>query len=278
VAPYMMNTVDSFSDKEDLFGSTFAESEAYVSSSGTAEGVTGGLMTLNQQAIQRSSHPVPLVLYEMNLSTLSGSITQAALNSYVSSLGAGLAVADAMLQQVRQGVLIQNLFNLSQYNFVLSDKRTVNLWGAVVDMGVTNRRRPQYLALQLANEAIGRQGVMLQTVHSGADPTWNQPLVNTVQLAGAHYLRSFAFASGSDRSLIVFNLHRTMTLPITMSGTNLPSGPVVIQQLTSGSPADTNESSEKVKIVRNVMKDFETSRPVRLPPYSMTSFRWQPGQ
>src|ERR1019366_8559133 len=59
VAPYMMNTVNSFSNNEDLFGSTFAEPEAYISPTGSAEGLTGGLMTLNQQAIQGSSHPVP---------------------------------------------------------------------------------------------------------------------------------------------------------------------------------------------------------------------------
>jgi alpha-L-arabinofuranosidase len=70
----------------------------YLSPNGVAEGVSGGLMSLNQQAIQTSSHPVPLVMYEMNRSTLAGSITQTALNSYASSLGAELAVTDAMLQ------------------------------------------------------------------------------------------------------------------------------------------------------------------------------------
>ena len=91
----------------------------------------------------------------MNLSTLTGRITQTALNTYVSSLGAGLAVADAMLQPMSQGVLLQNLWNLSQYNFSRPDGKAAYLWGAVVDMGVTDRRRPQYLALQMANQAIG---------------------------------------------------------------------------------------------------------------------------
>jgi hypothetical protein len=274
LAPYMMNTVNAFSDNEELFGSTFAEPEALESPHGVAEGVSGGLMYLNQQAIQSSSHPVPLLVYETNLSTLSGTMTQAALNSYVSSLGAGLAVADAMLRQMSQGVVIQNLWNLPQYNFVRPDKSTVYLWGAVVDMGVTNRRRPQYLALQLANHAIGNNAVMLQTVHSGADPTWNQPLVNTVQLAGAHYLQSFAFSSGSRNSLIVFNLHRSASLPVTFSGVNAPAGTVVMQKLTSGSPADTNESSEAVLITSQIIGDFEASTPVSLPPYSVTSFTW----
>ena len=277
VAPYMMNTVDSFSTNEALFGSTFAESEAYVSPNGVAEGVSGGLMALNQQAIQASSHPVPVVMYEMNLSTLSGTITQAALNSYVSSLGAGLAVADAMLQQMRQGVLTQNLWNLSQYNFVRPDGSTAYLWGAVVDMGVTNQRRPQFLALQLANQAIGTNASMLQTVHSGADPTWNQPLVNTVQLAGAHYLQSFAFSSGSHNSLVVFNLHRTAALPVTFSGVNAPSGSVQRTLLTSANLTDTNESAIVISPVTNTIANFNPSAALSLAPYSMTVLTWTGG-
>jgi hypothetical protein len=274
VAPYMMNAVDSFSTNEDLFGSTFAEPEAYVSPNGLAEGVSGGMMLLNQQALQASHHPVPLVVYEMNLSTLTGSITQTALNSYASSLGAGLAVADAMLQQLRQGILTQNLWNLSQYNFLRQDGKTVDLWGAVVDMGVTNQHRPQFLAMQLANQAIGKNSTMLQTVHSGADPTWNQPLVNTVQLAGAHYLQSFAFSNGSSHSVVVFNLHRSSILPITFSGVNAPAGAVQMNQLTSGRLTDTNEVSATVNIASRVLDGFSPATVLTLPPYSMTVLNW----
>ncbi len=277
VAPYMMNTVDSFSTNEALFGSTFAEPEAYVSPNGAAEGVSGGLMTLNQQAIQASTHPVPVVMYEMNLSTLGGSITQAALNSYVSSLGAGLAVADAMLQQMRQGVLTQNLWNLSQYDFVRPDGSTAYLWGAVVDMGVTNQRRPQFLALQLANQAIGSNSSMLQTIHSGADPTWDQPLVNTVQLSGAHYLQSYAFSSGSSTSIVIFNLHRSSALPVTFSGSNAPSGTLQSTQLTSANLTDTNESAIVISPVTKTVANFNPSVGLSLPPYSMTVLTWTGG-
>jgi hypothetical protein len=277
VAPYMMGTVNSFSSNEDLFGSTFAEAEALISSQGTAEGVAGGMMTLNQQAIQATSHPVPVVMYEMNMSTLQGSITQAALNSYVSSLGAGLAVVDAMLQEMRQGVLTQNLWNLTQYNFVRPDGKTAYLWGAVVDMGVTNQRRPQFLALQLANQAIGANAAMIQTVHTGADPTWNQALVNTVQLPGAHYLQSFAFSNGSQNSLVVFNLHRTATLPVTFSGANAPSGSVQRTLLTSANLTDTNESAIVVAPVTSTTANFNPSTALSLPPYSMTVLTWTGG-
>ena len=278
LAPYMMNTVNSFSDVEELFGPTFAEPEAFVSPHGVAEGVTGGLIALNRQAIQSSSHPTPLVVYEMNMGTLQGSITNDRLNAYASSLGAGLAVADAMLLQMSQGVLTQNLWNLSQYNYTRPDGSVVYLWGAVVDMGVTNQRRPQYLALQLANQAIGNRAAMLQTVQSGWNPTWNQPLVNTVSLEGAHYLQSFAFSSGTSRSLIVFNLHRTSSLTVTFSGANAPSGNVTMAELTSAAPTDTNETSETVRITNQVMSDMKASVPLSVPPCSMTTFVWSSSQ
>ena len=175
---------------------------------------------------------------------------------------------DAMLQQMRQGILTQNLWNLPQYDFLRPDGKSAYLWGAVVDMGVTNQRRPQFLALQMANQAIGANAAMLQTVQSGGDPTWDQPLVNTVQLQGAHYLQSFAFSSGSNYSLVVFNLHRTDALPVTFSGANAPSGSVQMQQLTSDGLTDTNEASAKVNITSADLANFDSGsvfpcRPIR---------------
>lgn len=183
-------------------------------------------------------------------------------------------MVDAMLQQMSAGVLVQNLWNLSQYSFARPDGRTAYLWGAVVDMGATNRRRPQYLAMQMANDAIGANSAMLRTTHTGENPVWDQPLVNTIQLTGAHYLQSFAFAGNSGYSIIVFNLHRTESLPVTFSGAHAPAGSVVIRQLTSGSPADTNESSDTIGIAKQVIANFDASAPVTLPPYSMTCFSW----
>jgi hypothetical protein len=275
VAPYTMGTVDSYSDNESLFGSTFAEPEALMSSNGTAEGETPGEVLQDYQAIQASNHPVPMSFYEINVATLAGNITQQALDSYTPSLGAGLMVADTMLLSLRHfGAVNQMLFALPQYNFLRSDGLTALLWGSVVDMGVNNLRRPQFLALQLANTALTNGAAMLQTVHSGADPTWNQPMVNTVQFNGAHYLHSFAFANGSNRSAIVFNLSRSSSLPVTFSGANAPSGTVQMQQLTSAYPTDTNETSSVVNITTSTLNSFNASSGLSLPPYSMTVLTW----
>jgi hypothetical protein len=232
----------------------------------------------------------------MNLHTVDGSISQATLNNFASSVGGGLAVVDSMLLQLRHGVVTQALFSLPQHRFLRSDRKTVFLWGAVVDMGVTNRKRPQFLAMQLANLALSggesprhtrlpgdpgektilqpKRARMLKTTHTGPDPTWNQALTNTVQLTGAHYLQSFAFTNDRQHSLIVFNLHRTASLPITISGGNAPRGQVLIDQLTSTQITDTNEDSEKVVPTSQTVEEFAPTRALPLPPFSMTVLRW----
>ena len=109
LAPYMMYTVDAFSNNEDLYGTTFAEAEAFVSNRGTAEGVANGLILQNQLALQATSHPTPITTSEMNISPKAGSVPQSILDTFSTSVGTGVAVADSMLQQLRAGVLTQNL-------------------------------------------------------------------------------------------------------------------------------------------------------------------------
>jgi alpha-L-arabinofuranosidase len=279
VASYMMGTVNTFDTNENLFGSTFAEAEVFNSATGSGEGLSGpgGVIYQNLQALKASSHPVPLTVYESNMGTMAGSITQTAANQYLPSLGAGLAVADNMLQSMRLGVTTQNFFQLGQYWFSVNGLHP-RIWGAVIDMGGnTNRQRPSFLALKLANQAIGTGAIMLQTVHSGADPTWNQAMVNGVQLDAAHYLQSFAFSNGTDSSVIVFNLHRSASLPVTFTGAFAPAGRVQIHQLTSANITDTNEIENNaiVTIADSALAFFNPASGLSLPPFSMTVITWR---
>lgn len=117
---------------------------------------------------------------------------------------------------------------------------------------------------------------MLQTVHSGANPVWNQPLVNSVQLSTAHYLQSFAFSNGATSSVIVFNLHRTSSLPVTFSGPGAPAGAVQLSQLTSANITDTNETANNVAVAASNIATFNPASPLSLPPFSMTLLTWSP--
>jgi hypothetical protein len=288
-APYMMYTVNDPADNgytgaaaiEDLFGSAFAEAEAFVTASGTAENVANGYVLQDQLALQASGNPKPFITTEFNIAPHNGDITQAELNGFTSSIGGGLAVISGMLQQLRAGVLTQNLFQLAQFVDPLPTSsaqpviRNANLFGSVVDMGVTDWRRPQFLALQMANNAISTaSATMLQTVQTGANPTWNQAMVQNVQLNNAHYLQSFAFNNGSQYSLIVLNTNRTTALPVTLAGYNVPAGTVQMQQLTSANITDTNENALVVVPVSSTLTSFNPATPLSLPPFSMTVLTW----
>ncbi len=283
-APYMMYTVNDPGTtgaalNENLFGSEFAEAEAFVTNSGTAEGIANGYILQQFRDIAASSNPKPYISTEFNISPRAGSMTQAELTDIASSVGSGLAVADGMLQQLRAGVLTQNLFELSAYDYYTNNSNnvslTANLFGSVVDMGVTDLRRGQFLAVEMANNAISSaNATMLQTVHTGANPTWNQAMVQQVQLNNVHYLQSFAFNTGNQYSLILFNVNRTTALPVTFAGDNVPAGTVQSQVLTSANITDNNETSSVFAPVSSTLASFNPSTPMSLPPYSMTVLTW----
>jgi len=273
VAPYLFGTFNDTSSTEAIFGPMFAEPEMWDSSS-------SGYMY--EQAQAASTAGKNLVVYEENLSTQSGTASQSMVNSVVPSVGGGIMMADHMLLQMRDlGVKTQNVWALPGYSNQFTNSNggaeMSPIYGTVVDMGgQTNQRRPVFLAEQLTNAAILPS--MLGTVLSGANPTWNQPLStnDSVQLIGAHYLQTFAFTDGaSHRSLIVINLSRTASMPVTFSGANAPTGTVAVSQLTSANLTDTNEIRSTVAIKRQTVNSFQPTASYSLAPFSMTVFQWQ---
>jgi hypothetical protein len=286
VAPYLFNDFEDASSTESIFGPMLAEPE-------TIDSLPTGYMS--QQAKMMGAPPSAaassplrvggttpnLSVYEVNLGALTGSasITQSDLDRTIPSLGAGLAVADHMLLMLRDlGVTTQCLFALPEYvnNFTApGPKRTIPLWGAVVDMGgPTNLRRPQFLAEQLANQAI--LPTMLATHITGPNPTWNQPESpnGKIRLPNAHLIQTFAFADGPRHTLILLNLSRTDTLPVTFAGTIKPSRSVEQTILTSSKITDTDESSSVVTPAHHHLTAFDPAVPYTLPPFSMTVLSW----
>jgi len=177
------------------------------------------------------------------------------------------------------GITTQCLFSLPEYVNSFSStsgrKEDTPLWGAVVDMGgPTNLRRPQFLALQLANSAI--LPAMLSTQVAGPPHTWNQPLSSNdqIQLEGAHELQTFAFAEGNRRSLILLNLSRTETIPVQFAGAQSPSGAVEESRLNSPNLTDSNEIRATVTVTRTHISGFSPAAPYPLPPHSMTTLTW----
>jgi hypothetical protein len=279
LAPYLFSDFNDGSSDEAIFGPMLAEPEMIDSR-------PNGYMAVQTRMAAASPHPVALEVYETNLGPISGSATQAQFNAAIPSVGAGLAAIDHMLLMLRDlGITTQNLYSLPGFAAGVGGgggsgpakaKITMPLWGSVLDMGgPTDRRRPSFLALQLANEAILPQMLKIDT--SGANPTWNQPLSSNsnIELRRAHLLQSFAFADGAKHSLILLNLSRTANLPVTISGSLAPQGDVSMSQLTGARITDSNEESEQVRIERSQVPAAKASGPYQLPPFSMTTLVWQ---
>lgn len=267
LGPYLALEVDRFANNDELFGSLFAEAEM-------VDTTPAGDMKKAYDAIQGSSRPIAMCVYEVNLHTTFGSITQERLDSFTPSLGAGLAVANHMLLMLRElAIRDQAVFSLAGFLVPREDGKSVRLWGITRDQGVTDRKRPQFLALKLINEVIG--GNLVRTTQSGDNPTWNQPPMNGASLTNAHYIQSYAFTNGSSRSLIVFNLSRASALDVTFTGPNAPSDKVTLKRLTAPAITDTNENAENVVTTTQTLQGFNPAATLTLPPYSMTALQWQ---
>ena len=259
-APYLLLSANNEAQSI-MFGALYAEPELFDST-------PTGEMYQNVVMTKTAPTPTYMNVYETNLSPIEGNITETQLNNLTPSIGAGLAHTEHMMQMQRDGVVYQNAFCLPQYAFDRGDGLQVKLWGITRDMGTTNLRRPQFLTQSMANTVIG--GNMLSTVQSGANPTWNQPLSSdSVILAGAHYLQSFAYQNGGQLSVVIFNLNQTTALPVTFSG-NAPSGSVTMTQITSTNITDNNETSSVVAPTTKTLSGFNPAAGLTLPPFSMT--------
>ena len=263
LAPYFANQLNTPANDAQMYRDLLGEPEAIV---------RDGFLSKQAAMLQRAAPDKSLAFYEVNLSTTTGTADQATLDRYTPSLAAGLSVANMMLlAQSQLHVRSQQFFVLAQYAFQRGDKTQVKLWGSVLDMGLTNLHRPQFLALQLANRAIG--GDLLKINQSGEMPTWDRPASDGLPKANdLQEITSFAYRDGHITRLLVLNLSVTTAHVIDFSGANAPRGDVHTTRLTADSAGATNE--ESVHVETHDLGDSPAHR-ITLPPNSMTLFTWK---
>jgi hypothetical protein len=222
-------------------------------------------------ATQASAGGRQLAVYEVNLHTTEGTVPEAVLERFAPSAAAGVAVAGHMLRMMREhGVRDQMLFCLPQFEFKRPDGKFLRLWGSVVDMGPTGRKRPQFLAEALANRAI--RGNMARVEMSGENPAHDQADGNdNVRLNGVHELDAYAFQEGASHALVVFNfgLHRARRISVEGRGLESDSK-VKLWVLKSPGPGATNENDNQVKVEEEVPQ----GREFELPACSMAVLEW----
>ena len=263
IAPYLMHRVDHADTPEELFAPLLAEPEFFE---------RNGLIS-TAESIAR---PRALAVYEVNLHSTDGLASQSALLRLTPSLAAGLAVTDQILRMKRDNhVRDAMVFGLPQFEFRRADGKHVRLWGSVVDMGPTMRRRPLFLAEAMVNRAV--RGDMVRVSLTGANPT--HPVLrgnDGVSLPDAHDLDAFAFREirphGTRFSLIVYNLSLTASHTIRIAGPahQQPAGTIASERLWNPDPAASNEDSVHVKPEIIQIKNEN----IELPPCSLTTFQW----
>ena len=234
----------------ELYGALLAEPEAMDSTGGLVSREVTSLIGVSSAAARGTS---------VNVGRSQLSLAAEGSEQLAQSWGAGLAQAEHLLQMMAMGVRYQN-------GVVLTE----NSLHCVGGSQAVNCRSSQFLTEALANGVIG--GTMLQTVQTGANPSWSQVLSG--EAVQAHALQSFAFAEGGKVSLVVFNLSRTAELPVTFSGRNVPAGDVQMAQIAPREITDSNESGAELRPSTQTLSASDISGGLSLPPFSMTLLRW----
>ncbi len=268
-APYLYGTFNDGASLEAIYGPLYGEVQAFDD---PIAGLEGRLYT------DLTANGDDMGVYEENIGTVNGYASQAAMDQMTSTVGSGIAVADHMLQLMGLGVKPQNLFTLTgTHNVTVTGIRT-NLWGAVLDIGgavgsQSNIKRPTWLAEQMVNAAV--LPTMLQTTQVNM-PTYNQPVSQNDSLPAVNNvqnIRSYAFSDGLNTSLVIINMSRTSATTLSLTGFPLTT-PTTITQLTSANITDMNETSQLVS--PRVLTGKWNASAVTLPPFSMTTYVWQP--
>jgi hypothetical protein len=261
LAPYF-GVLSTWNSDDEIFGPLFAR---------PLDDVTNGRVQQSQDFIDDAGNVTATAIYEINFHTTGGSAPIDIRNGYLTGAGGAIALPLHMLTMMEDlGVNLQCAFSSLQYAFRLENGDQARLWGMLRDVEATGRRRPTWLGVELANRAI--RGAMVATVQSGADPTWSQSPINGVsESLTVPEIQSFAFHDGGAWSVILFNLSRTETLPVTLDLPASPEGTATRHQIAPASIHDDNEDSVAVTIET---APADTSQALDLPPHSVTAIIW----
>ncbi len=236
-------------------------------------GPTGG-MHQSRGYIDAGGHGTNLAIYEINFHTTSGAAPIDIRNDFLTSQVGGVALPLTMLTYQRElGAIDQCAFSALGYSFRMANGDYARVWGMLRDLYASGRKRPTWLGLELANQAILPNAVA--TRQNGANPAWSQPAINGIGAATqVNAIQSFAYAGGGRRSVILFNLSLTTAHPVELELPAVPTAYAGILQLLGGLH-DDNEDSATVRIGSTAISDFRQGYALQLPPHSITAITWE---
>lgn len=201
---------------------------------------------------------------------------------FMNTLGGGINIINDSLHMLRrEHIRAQCLFNLSQRGFM----QGVPLWGFVPGLNYKDQRyRPQFLAQEIVNDVIG--GDMVETVHSGAQPTFSATGVfedNRRSREHATYediptIWTYAFSDGDRRALVLFNLDTSNPQTVKLEFAGGVAGNAARGYLLSADEIWANNEPDTeapmVEIHEEAVRGFASGHTVALPAHSMMALEW----
>jgi hypothetical protein len=280
-----------------LYGPTLTEPYSNIHDPKSKMGFAQSLSTIQNETGcgPNGTAKCQVMVYEQNTSpfnaSTAGPFTQAVSDSFVQAGFQGVVAADQMGQNDAAGVINQNEYQALQYYFGEGGVN-VHMWGSMTDIGgdcaMTNSSvfggnycpRPQMLGAQVYNWC--KIGPMVQTAWT-ANPTYNLPANNNSVNAinNVPVLRSYAFAQGSQRCMVIVNSDVYSPYTVNFSGTNAPTAAVTTYQFAPPELASTSETAVlgNTSMVNATMSNttataVDVSSGYSLPAHSVTAFMW----
>jgi hypothetical protein len=234
-----------------------------------------------------------VAVYEENNSTLescgkdckapAANLTQKEEDEITAGAGQGIVTALQGLLNEQFGVINQTVFALTgAYNGTSNPPALyAKLWGDVIDMGgATGNVRPQFLGLEVVNEAI--RGEMTSCKFNSGLPTYDYPGDEADNLQPAMkevpWLFAFCFREGETRSFVLINTNPGSSYTVGFAGSAAPKGTVNVTQYAPASLNLLNESytgttgyltPAAVSIARSILTNPAS---VTLPAHSVTAY------
>ncbi|MBV8674915.1 MAG: chitobiase/beta-hexosaminidase C-terminal domain-containing protein [Acidobacteriaceae bacterium] len=282
-----------------LYGPVLTEPWANTHDPNAQSGFYGSVQTIQAAHVCGASGTATCqaMVYEENTSptgsdtSSSGPFTQSVSDIFVQTGVQGVVTADQLGENDAAGIVNQNVFTSTQYSMG-GNGVGLHMWGTMIDNGgdcsATNSSifggsycpRPQMLGAQVYNWC--KIGPMVQTSWTG-NPTYNLPANNNGvnALTNVPVLRSFAFAQGGERCMVIVNSDVYSAHTVNFSGNNAPSKGVTTYQFAPPALASTNEASSgnftgavEATMWNTTTPGVDVSSGYTLPPHSVTAFLW----
>jgi hypothetical protein len=200
-------------------------------------------------AYGKTKFGINMAIYEANLSPSQGSasLSQLQMNQISAGVGAGLITVQNFLLMQRDGGLTGpiNLFTLPQDNFQYNNTSPYPaIWGVERYMACgpgqlsscADVDRPQSIALQVVNNAIGSNNNLMSTQQSGTPtfsyaggqvyPGWGNTIAAN---SSVPYVNCFSYANNTETNwtTICFNNNLSSSETVTLAGAGIPNGSVM---------------------------------------------------